>query len=112
MSEIFSTIRLLILCGGGLMFALMLFLSLPNSHLKQVVMPFVLWAVMALSIAYVISPIDIVPDVFLGVGWIDDLVAMGVAIGSGVSAWQAGKAQKQLRCLRERGWARPGIAKV
>lgn len=36
-----------------------------------------------LSFVYFISPVDIIPDVFLGIGWIDDLLlASGLIIGA------------------------------
>lgn len=37
-------------------------------------------AVPALAIMYVLSPIDVVPDIFLGIGQVDDLGVLGVAI--------------------------------
>jgi uncharacterized membrane protein YkvA (DUF1232 family) len=30
------------------------------------------WAVIAGAIAYVVMPIDVIPDFILGLGWIDD----------------------------------------
>ena len=97
MSEIFATIRLLLLIGGVLMLALLILLSLPNSRLKEIVMPFVLWSVTALSVAYIASPIDLVPEMFLGpIGVADDLVALVVAVTSARSAMTAGKAAKHL----------------
>lgn len=32
------------------------------------------WIWIAFAVVYWISPIDIVPDLFVGVGWLDDLV--------------------------------------
>lgn len=40
----------------------------------------------AASLGYVISPIDLIPDIFLGIGWIDDLIILPIF------AWLFGKA--------------------
>jgi hypothetical protein len=37
------------------------------------------WVLLLLSI-YVFSPIDLVPDFVLGIGWLDDLALIGVAL--------------------------------
>ena len=31
-----------------------------------------------LGVSYLISPYDIFPDIFVGIGWIDDLILLGV----------------------------------
>lgn len=90
-----QTINLLINWGGGLMLAFLVLLALPQSKLKEVVMPFVGWAVAALSVGYIISPIDIFPDFVPVLGWGDDLVALAVGIGAICTAINAGK-PKQL----------------
>jgi uncharacterized membrane protein YkvA (DUF1232 family) len=91
-----QTLNLLIQWGGMLMLAFLVLLAMPQSRLREIVMPFVGWAVCALSVAYVVSPIDLVPDFFVGVGWVDDLVALAVAITSGMAAINAGKSHKQI----------------
>ena len=97
MSELFSTIRLIAALGGVLLLAFMILLALPQSRLKEMVMPFVHWGVAALSVAYVVSPIDIMPEIVLGpFGLVDDLAAVAVAIGSVMTALNANKGQKQI----------------
>lgn len=96
MTEIFSTIRLLAMIGGGLLLALLILLSLPESRLKEIVQPFVSWAVAAFSVGMILSPIDAIPDLIPVVGWADDAVALVVAVASAMAAMNAGKGTKQL----------------
>jgi hypothetical protein len=35
------------------------------------------WLLSLLGLSYVISPYDLLPDLFVGVGWIDDLIVLG-----------------------------------
>ena len=84
-------------CGTLLLIALLILLALPQSRLREIVLPFVGWAVAALSAAYVILPFDLVPEALLGpFGLIDDLVAVAVAIASAITASQSGRSNKQL----------------
>ena len=97
MTEIFSTIRLMAMLGGGLLLALLILLSLPQSRLKEIVQPFVSWAIAVFCIAYIASPLDFMPEIILGPGGVfDDLAALVVAITSARSAMNAGKVAKQL----------------
>lgn len=94
MTEIFSTIRLMAVLGGVLVLALLILLSLPQSRLKEIVQPFVGWAIAALSVAYIVSPLDVLPEIVLGpFGLVDDLAAVAVGIASAMSAMNAGKKQ-------------------
>jgi len=43
------------------------------------VKPFVKWGLILLFVLYVISPIDLIPDIIPIVGWIDDAVAILLA---------------------------------
>lgn len=92
----FETIRTLILCGTLLAVAFLVLVSLPQSKLRDLLMPFVGWGVAALSVAYVFSPFDLLPDVIPGVGWIDDIGAIALAIGSASVAMTAAKKLPQL----------------
>jgi uncharacterized membrane protein YkvA (DUF1232 family) len=38
------------------------------------------WWVVAASIAYLVSPFDISPDVFPVIGWVDDAVVIGLLV--------------------------------
>jgi uncharacterized membrane protein YkvA (DUF1232 family) len=92
MTGIFDTLRLLIVCGSWLLIAFLVLLAMPQSRLREVVMPFVGWGVSALSVAYILMPVDVMPEAFFGpAGLIDDAVALAVAIGSGMAASNAHK---------------------
>ena len=51
--------------------------------------------VLAAVMAYVVSPIDLIPDFFIGVGRLDDVIVVAIALKVRV-------AQDQLRALTER----------
>ena len=90
MSEMFNTIRLVIWCGTGLLLATGLLAHLPNSPLRNVLVKVCGWATAALCGAYVVSPVDVVPEVLLGpFGLLDDLLAVIVGIMAARSAWKA-----------------------
>lgn len=38
------------------------------------------WIVLVLTLAYILSPIDLIPDYILGFGQIDDVVILGLAL--------------------------------
>jgi uncharacterized membrane protein YkvA (DUF1232 family) len=92
----FETIRTLILCGTLLVVAFLVLVSLPQSKLRDLLMPFIGWGVAALSVAYVIMPLDVLPDFIPVVGWFDDLGAIALAIGSASAAMTAAKKLPQL----------------
>lgn len=96
MSEIFATIRLMAVLAGVLLLAFLVLLALPQSKLKEIVQPFVGWAIAALSLAYIASPLDILPDLIPVIGWTDDAAALVMGVASAVTAVSAGKAAKQL----------------
>ena len=96
MTEIFATVRLLLSIGGILVLALLVLLAMPASRLCELVLPFVGWGGTALSALYIVSPIDVLPDVIPVIGWADDLVALCVAVASAMTAMNAGKERRQL----------------
>lgn len=93
----FESLRLAMFCGTVLVLAFIVLLALPQSKLREIVLPFVGWAVAALSVAYAASPLDVLPDFIPVIGWVDDLVALIVGIGSILTLVLVGKGQKQLR---------------
>jgi uncharacterized membrane protein YkvA (DUF1232 family) len=95
-TAMFETIRTLILCGTLLAVAFLVLVSLPQSKLRDLLMPFVGWGVAALSVAYVIMPLDVLPDFIPVAGWIDDIGALALAFGSARAAMTAAKKLPQL----------------
>jgi uncharacterized membrane protein YkvA (DUF1232 family) len=65
-------------------------LSLPQSKLREFLMPVVGWCVAIFCGIYCISPIDIVPEALLGpFGLIDDLGALVAGIAAARAAMNA-----------------------
>ena len=92
MESVFSVIRLMILCGSGLLLAMGLLAHLPSSPLRNVLVKVCGYATAAFCGAYVVSPIDPIPEMFFGpFGLIDDLIAAIAGIMAIRSAWKAGK---------------------
>jgi uncharacterized membrane protein YkvA (DUF1232 family) len=93
----FELLRMAVLCGTALMIAFLVLLAMPASRLREIVLPFVGWAVAELSAAYVFMPFDFVPEAFLGpVGLVDDLMALTLAIASACTAMNAAKTPRQI----------------
>ena len=69
-------LRLLVIIGGLIVITFLVLLALPQCKLREMLMPFVAWGFVALCAAYVISPVDILPEIVLGpFGLVDDFVA-------------------------------------
>jgi uncharacterized membrane protein YkvA (DUF1232 family) len=97
MSEVLSAMKFFGGCGTMLFLAFMGLLAMPKSRLRAVMMQIVGWAVVALCVAYGLSPIDLIPEAFLGpLGLVDDLGALAVAVGAGSAAMQAKREMKEL----------------
>jgi uncharacterized membrane protein YkvA (DUF1232 family) len=97
MSDVLSAMKFFGGCGTMLFLAFMALLAMPKSKLRAVMMQIVGWAVVALCVAYGLSPIDLIPEAFLGpLGLVDDLGALAVAVGAGSAALQAGREAKEL----------------
>lgn len=91
MEGMLSIIRLVIWCGTALVFGMGLLAHLPNSPLRDALMKICGWATAALCGAYVLSPVDLMPEVLLGpFGLPDDIIALVVGVMSAISAWKAG----------------------
>jgi uncharacterized membrane protein YkvA (DUF1232 family) len=75
----FDLLRLIVMMGGLVMITFLVLLALPQCRLREIVMPFVKIAFVALCGAYVLSPVDAMPEIVLGpFGMVDDL---GAAVG-------------------------------
>ncbi len=84
----------LAVCGTILAGAMMILVNMPHSPLRDLLVQIVGWLFAVFCAIYVISPIDILPEAFLGpFGLVDDLGAAVVGISSAVAAWRAGKAR-------------------
>ncbi len=84
-----ETIRTIIICGTLLLGGFMVLVAMPQSRMREVLMPIVGWAVAALSAVYVVSPIDVLPDFIPIAGWLDDGGAIVTGITGAVMALKA-----------------------
>jgi len=93
MSTFLGTIQLLIGCGSLILLAFMILLAMPNSELKKFLMPIIGWCLAIFCGIYCVSPVDIVPEAFLGpFGLVDDI---GAAVLGFSAASMARKAAKE-----------------
>ncbi len=83
MQSLFGIIQLMFVCGTILAATFAVLLSLPQSRLRDFLMPIIGWCVAIFCGIYCISPIDIVPEALLGpFGLIDDLGALVTGIAA------------------------------
>lgn len=69
-------LRLMVMVGGLIVMTFLVLLALPNCKLREFLLPFVKIAIVALCGAYVLSPLDIMPELVMGpFGCVDDVAA-------------------------------------
>lgn len=94
MGSFMKVIETLILVGGALLGLFIYLLSSPNSRLRSVVLPIVGWCFALFCGIYALSPLDFLPEAFLGpFGLIDDVGAVAAGIAAAYTATTAGKAE-------------------
>jgi len=82
MSEFFSFLRMVVGCGTLLLLAMLILTALPQSKLRTVGLELTKYALAAGLFLLVPSPVDVVPDVVPGIGWLDDIGYLAAAIAS------------------------------
>lgn len=86
MSEFFSFLKVFAICGTVFFVATAVLLSLPQSKLRSVGMEMSKWALVCGLLLMVPSPVDVLPDVVPGIGWLDDIGYILGAIGAAKGA--------------------------
>lgn len=86
MSEFFSFLKVFAICGTVFFVATAVLMSLPQSKLRSVGMEMSKWALVCGLLLMVPSPVDVLPDVVPGVGWLDDFGYIIGAIGAAKGA--------------------------
>ena len=72
-------LRMFVVMGFSTLITFLVLLALPQCRLREFMMPFVKIALVAACGAYVLSPVDVMPELVMGpFGMVDDL---GVAVG-------------------------------
>jgi uncharacterized membrane protein YkvA (DUF1232 family) len=81
-----------ILVGGGLVGLFGILLAMPQSKLRDLLLP---WCFALACGAYILSPVDAFPEVAFGpFGLIDDAGALAAGVYAAMSAIRAGKARQ------------------
>jgi|SRR5208337_3674298 uncharacterized membrane protein YkvA (DUF1232 family) len=94
MGSFFGMIQTLLLCGTVLTVAFVVLLSLPQCKLREFLLPIIGWGIAILCAIYCISPVDILPEAFLGpFGLIDDVGALVAGIAAARTAMKASKGE-------------------
>lgn len=85
-------IRTLATIGGCLLALLFVLLAMPQSKLRDFLMPIVGGAFALFCGVYAVSPVDVMPEAILGpFGLFDDAVAVVAGVSSAVAASRAAK---------------------
>ncbi len=92
----FQIVNTAILVGGILVGLFVILLSLPQSKLRDFLMPIVGWCFALFCGAYILSPVDVLPEAMFGpFGLIDDAGVLVAGLMAASSAIKAGKANRQ-----------------
>ncbi|HEX6041654.1 YkvA family protein [Longimicrobium sp.] len=86
MEAFFGFLKIFFIGLFALVAVFMILLAMPQSQLRSFVLEVTGWGTAAASAVYVVSPLDLVPDLLPVLGWGDDLVAAVVAACSVVMA--------------------------
>jgi uncharacterized membrane protein YkvA (DUF1232 family) len=90
----------LIICITVLAALFLVLLAMPNSRLRSVFMEALGWLAVILASILVISPVDIVPDVFVGLGQIDDIAYVIGGLLSGIAAYRQHRSRNLMDTTR------------
>lgn len=92
----FTMLSIFAFCGTMLALAMMVLANKPHSPLRDLLVQVVGWVFAIFCAIYCLSPIDVLPEAFLGpFGLVDDLGAVVAGAMSAMAAWRAGKARKE-----------------
>lgn len=93
MDFLFIVPLVMVICATILGLAFLVLLSLPKSRLRVFLLRMAGYAAPVLAAVYVVSPIDLIPDVIPIIGWIDDAAAIAAGVTGFLVARSAGKEQ-------------------
>lgn len=98
MAEFFDFLKVFVKCGTVFFVVTTTLLALPQSKLRSVGLEMSKWALVCGLLLLVPSPIDCLPDVVPGAGWLDDI---GYIIGAICTAKSAMNERKRRTMLEE-----------
>lgn len=96
MESFVGCIKVVVISGASLFALLLILLALPQSRLRSVVFEAFFWMFSVAAVALVVSPIDIIPDIAIGVGQIDDLLYIVGGVGSALLAFRQRRERQRL----------------
>jgi uncharacterized membrane protein YkvA (DUF1232 family) len=105
----FGMISVLLICITCGFVALLVLASLPHSPVRDLLLQLVAWLFAGTCGAYVLSPVDVLPEIILGpFGLPDDLLAIFMGIASLITAIKTGREARAH--ARARQWAAEEVA--
>ncbi len=78
----------MLIVNGAILLVFIILLAMPQSRLRIIflkIYKITMYCVTGVLALYIISPVDLIPDVILGLGQIDDLAAVISAFFTGIS---------------------------
>jgi len=96
MDSFWGFLKIAFICITVLFAIFLVLLALPKSQLRSIILEIFGWSVSAGSAALVVSPVDIIPDILVGAGWIDDIGYIVMIIISALFAYSQRKQRQQL----------------
>lgn len=106
MSDFFSFLKFTVAALSALFLAFMILLALPKSRLRSVALECAKYVVAGVLFILVPSPIDFLPDLVPGIGWVDDI---GYVLG-GVAAIKSARGDRRWRLAELDAARRAGSA--
>ncbi|QDV90560.1 hypothetical protein RAS2_16400 [Phycisphaerae bacterium RAS2] len=98
MAEFFGFLKVFVMCGTVFFITMTVLLALPQSKLRSVGLEMSKWALVCGLLLMVPSPVDVLPDVVPGIGWLDDI---GYILGAICAANSAMSERKRRTMLEE-----------
>ncbi|TWT45293.1 hypothetical protein RAS1_17150 [Phycisphaerae bacterium RAS1] len=94
MAEFFSFLKVFAICGTVFFVTVIALLAMPQSKLRSVGMEMTTWALAVGLFLLVPSPVDVLPDLVPGIGWLDDIGYLFGALCAVGSALEERKRRK------------------
>ena len=94
MENFWEFLKFAFLCGTIFWGLFLVLLSLPGSRLRQILLKIYSTTCYTLTILlglYIISPVDLIPDIIIGLGQIDDAAGLITAFFTGLTGLLAQK---------------------
>lgn len=88
MTQFFSMVKFLAGCGTVIFIATLILMALPQCKLRSIGLEMTKWVIAGGLVLLIPSPVDAIPDVLPGIGWVDDI---GYALGAVAAAKSAMK---------------------